>query len=166
VLTVAGIALVTLVAFEPSMALVHRFVFHGPLWCWHESHHAHPTARRIVRNDLLWLWPLAGAAALVAVGGPIAIGIGIGTVAYVGAYILAHDGIAHGRFPVPAFLKRMRTFRLLADMHHLHHRGGRRGGASPFAVYAAPLEQRWQMSEAFVPAPKPCPPARVRAARA
>lgn len=164
--TELGVALVTLVAFEPAMALVHRFVFHGPLWCWHESHHEHPTARWIVRNDLLWLWPLLASAALVSFGGPVLVGIGLGTTAYVGAYIFAHDGVAHGRFWVPMFVRRMSGFRLLAQTHHLYHRGGRHGGASPFAVYAAPLEHDWHLSENFVPATKPCSAAHVRAASA
>jgi len=163
-LTGSGVALVTLVALEPVMALVHRFVFNGPLWCWHESHHEHPTARRIVRNDLLWLWPLLGSAALISLGGPGLAGIGVGIVGYVAAYILAHDGVAHGRFWVPMFVRRMSGFRLLAQTHHLHHRGGRHGGAPPFAVYAAPVEHTWHVSKNFVPATKPCPPGRVRVA--
>jgi beta-carotene 3-hydroxylase len=161
--TELAVALLTLVVSEPVMAVVHRFVFHGPLWCEHESHHAHPTAHRIVRNDLLWVWPLLAAAALVTFGGPVLAGVGIGGAAYVAAYILAHDGVAHGRFWVPRFLKRMRVLRLLVETHHLHHRGGRHGGASPFAVYAAPLEHGWQVSEDFVPATKDCTPAQARA---
>ena len=161
-----GVGFVTLVAFEPLMALVHRFVFHGPLWCWHESHHAHPTARRIVRNDLLWLWPLLASVVVISFGGPVPVGIGLGMSAYAGAYIFAHDGVAHGRFWIPKFVRRMSAFRLLAQTHHLHHRGGRHGGASPFAVYAAPWEQSWHVSERFVPAARPCPHAQVRAASA
>ena len=57
-MTTLVVALATIVLAEPLMAMVHRFVFHGPLWCEHESHHAHPTVRRVVRNDLLWIWPL------------------------------------------------------------------------------------------------------------
>src|SRR5512144_2962698 len=94
------VASATLLAAEPIMALVHRFLFHGPLWCEHKSHHEHPTAGRIVRNDLLWLWPILISAALVALGGPVFLGLGIGTTAYVIAYIIAHDGVAHGRFRV------------------------------------------------------------------
>jgi beta-carotene 3-hydroxylase len=164
VATDLAVAVLTLIVAEPVMALVHRFIFHGPLWCSHESHHQHPTARRIVPNDLLWFWPLLAAAVLVTFGGSVLAGIGIGTAAYVGAYIFIHDGVAHGRFRVPGFVKRMRVAQALAETHQLHHRGGRHGGASPFAVYAAPLEHAWQMSRDFVPAAKPCPPAPVRAA--
>jgi beta-carotene 3-hydroxylase len=88
----------TLVLAEPMMTLVHRFVFHGPLWCEHESHHRQPTARSILRNDRLWIGPLATSALLVVLGGPVLTGIGIGLFTYVAAYIFAHDGIAHGRF--------------------------------------------------------------------
>src|SRR5439155_23268390 len=62
---------------------------------------------------------------------------------YVGAYVFAHDGVAHGRFWVPAVVRLMTVFRVVAQTHRLHHRGGREGvGASPFGVYGAPLENR------------------------
>jgi hypothetical protein len=141
------------------MTLVHRFVFHGPLWCSHKSHHEHPTARRIVRNDLLWLWPLLASAALVSLGSPVLVGLGIGGAAYVAAYILAHDGVAHGRFRVPTAVRRMTVFRVVAQTHHLHHRGGRDGvGASPFGVYLAHLEHRWRLSARYSPPTKVCWP--------
>ncbi len=165
VATEISVAVLTLILAEPVMAVVHRFVFHGPLWCSHESHHEHPTARRIVANDLLWLWPLLGSTALVTFGGPALAGAGIGIAAYIGAYIFMHDGVAHGRFWVPAFIRRTRVCRLLAETHHLHHRGGRHGGASPFAVYAAALEHGWHVTQDFVPAPKPCVPAHMVRAR-
>src|SRR4029077_3420803 len=97
----------------------------------HWSHHAQPTDRRVVRNDLLWLWPLAGSAALIIFGGPVLVGMGLGGVAYVAAYILAHDGVAHGRFWVPRAVRRMRVFRAVALTHRLHHRGGRHGAGAP-----------------------------------
>jgi len=159
VLTELAIAATTLVVAEPVMALVHRFVFHGPLWCEHKSHHEHPTIRRIVRNDLLWLWPLLTSALLVGFGDPVLVGFGIGGALYVAAYIVAHDGVAHGRFWVPAFIRRASILRVIAKTHRLHHRGGRNGvGASPFGVYLAHLEHRWGLSARYRPPTKVCPP--------
>ena len=158
-------AVTTFLLAEPTMTLVHRFVFHGPLWCEHETHHAHPSARRIVRNDLLWIWPLLASAALVAFGDPVLVGVGIGGAAYVAAYIFAHDGVAHGRFSVPRRVRRMTVFRIIAQTHRLHHRGGRRGmGAPPFGVYLAPLEHRLGLLIQYTPPTKLCAPARARAA--
>lgn len=152
------VSLATVVLAEPLMTLVHRFVFHGPLWCEHESHHAHPTSRRLVRNDFLWSWPLLASGAMVLFGGPVLAGIGIGGGLYVAAYIFAHDGVAHGRFWVPRPARRMRMFRLIARTHRLHHRGGRGGiGAPPFGVYLAPLEQRWGLLTNYRPPTKLCP---------
>jgi beta-carotene 3-hydroxylase len=139
------------------MTLVHRFVFHGPLWCEHESHHADPTARHIVRNDVLWTWPLLASAALVAFGGPALAGLGIGGALYVAAYIFAHDGVAHGRFPVPRWVSRMTVLRVIARTHRLHHRS--HGGAPPFGVYLAPLEHRWKLLVRYTPPTKVCGPA-------
>ncbi len=150
-------AIATFLLAEPVMTVVHRFVFHGPLWCEHESHHAHPTSRRIVRNDLLWTWPLLVSAVLVMFGGPVLAGLGIGGALYVAAYIFAHDGVAHGRFPVPRFIRRMTVFRIIAQTHRLHHRT--RVGAPPFGVYLAPLEHRWGLLVRYTPPTKLCGPA-------
>jgi beta-carotene 3-hydroxylase len=153
------VAIAALVALEPAMGLVHRFLFHGPLWCWHKSHHEYPTARRLVRNDFLWVGPLLASAILIWMGGPALVGIGIGTIAYVTAYVVAHDGVAHGRFAVPSVLRELGLFRLIAHTHHLHHRGGRDGaGASPFAVYLAHLEYRWRLSAGYTPPTRQCDP--------
>ena len=155
-----AVAAATLVLAEPVMTLVHRFVFHGPLWCEHESHHAHPTARRVVRNDLLWIWPLLISAALVRFGGRVLTGLGIGSALYVTAYIFAHDGIAHGRFAVPRWIRRLTVFRVIAQTHRLHHRGGRGGiGAPPFGVYLAPLEYRLGLLAHYTPPTRLCGPA-------
>ena len=149
-----AVAAVTFAVAEPVMTLVHRFLFHGPLWCEHESHHTHPTARRLVRNDLLWAWPLLGSAILVAVGGPVLAGLGIGGALYVVAYVFAHDGVAHGRFAVPRSVRRLAMFRVIARTHRLHHRT--RTGAHPFGVYLAPLERRWGLLVRYTPPTKPC----------
>ena len=153
------VALATHVLAEPLMTLVHRFVFHGPLWCEHESHHAHPNSRRIVRNDLLWSWPLLASVAMVLFGSSVLAGLGIGGVLYVAAYIFAHDGVAHGRFWVPRAVRRMSVFRIIAKTHRLHHRGGAGGvGAPPFGVYLAPLEHRWGILTNYTPPTKLCGP--------
>ena len=151
------VALATLVLAEPLMTVVHRFAFHGPLWCEHRSHHAHPTARRIVRNDLLWVGPLLVSAALITIGGPVCVGVGVGGAAYVAAYVFAHDGVSHGRFWVPRAVRRLTVFRIIAQTHRLHHRGGRDGaGAPPFGVYTAPLEHRWRLLADYRPPTKLC----------
>jgi sterol desaturase/sphingolipid hydroxylase (fatty acid hydroxylase superfamily) len=137
------------------------------LWCSHKSHHEHPTARRLVSNDLLWTFPLLTSATFIIAGrivstdlGAPLVGFGMGTAGYVFAYILAHDGVAHGRFWVPRFVRRMSAFRALAQTHRLHHRGGREGvGAPPFGVYAAPLEHRFHLSDRYSPPTRICSPA-------
>jgi len=152
----AAVVALTVLLAEPLMTVVHRFVFHGPLWCEHESHHAYPTARRVVRNDALWIWPLLVSAALVVFGGRMVAGVGLGGALYVAAYIFAHDGVAHGRFPVPRFVRRMTVFRIIAQTHRLHHRT--RVGAPPFGVYLAPLEHRWGILVRYTPPTKLCAP--------
>ena len=135
-----SIVLITLVVFEPLMSVVHRRLFHGPLWRWHRSHHESPNAHRLVLNDLIWVIHFALSGILILLG---AAGIGSGAALYGLAYVLAHDGLAHGRFPVPSVLRRTRLFRRLIRAHHLHHRTSSGSlGAVPFGIYSALVELR------------------------
>jgi beta-carotene 3-hydroxylase len=154
-----------MVTLEPAMSLVHRSVFHGPLWCAHRSHHEFPRARRFVPNDGLWLAYFLLFGALTAFGAMseapwagVLAGAGAGACGYGMAYVLAHDGFAHGRFWTPAVLRRSRLVRGLVRAHHLHHADGPRGaGRPPFGVYSAPIELAWGLSEGFVARYPSCP---------
>jgi beta-carotene 3-hydroxylase len=158
------VAILTMVLFEPAMALVHRWLFHGPLWCLHRSHHEQPRARRLVPNDALWVTYFVAFGALIAFGAQsvapwagAAVGFGAGACAYGIAYLAAHDGLAHGRFWMPAVLRRSRAVRRLVRAHHHHHRDGTAGmGAPPFGVYAAHLELEWGLSEDYEPRYRSC----------
>jgi len=157
--------LIVLVLSEPVMTLIHRWLFHGPLWCMHRSHHEFPASRKLVKNDLLWLsyFVFATAIFLLSVfyfdqlGGQILTGVSSGAALYGAAYIFAHDGVAHGRFYVPRSIKRHSFFRRLTMAHGSHHRGGVQGpGSAPFGVYSGPFELAHHLNDGFFPDYRPC----------
>jgi beta-carotene 3-hydroxylase len=123
------VATSALVAMEPTVAAVHRWVMHGRGWAWHRSHHRWQ-GRRIEANDL---YPVVFAAATIAtmtVGATIegltaVVWVGAGVTGYGIAYLVVHDLFIHerlGRLPGA----RSRYVRWVAAAHAVHHRSGRK----------------------------------------
>jgi beta-carotene 3-hydroxylase len=123
------VATSALVAMEPTVAAVHRWVMHGRGWAWHRSHHRWQ-GRRIEANDV---YPVVFAAATIAtmtVGATIEglaalVWVGAGVTGYGIAYLVVHDLFIHerlGRLPGA----RSRYVRWVAAAHAVHHRSGRK----------------------------------------
>lgn len=148
-----GIVAATVVAMELLAAAVHRHVMHGWGWRWHRSHHE-PRAGRLELNDLYALL-FAGLSllfftVLARLWAPFW-WVGAGMVVYGLLYAAVHDGLVHGRFPLPRGWRRGYAKRLV-QAHRLHHAVRTRDGAVSFGfLYAAPprrLRRRLREREA------------------
>lgn len=133
-----AIAAASFLAMEAVAALSHRWLMHGPLWCWHRSHHEGGERGGPVANDLFALVFALPAMAAIAAGlhGPRPLlWIGVGMTAYGAAYALVHDGIVHRRWPVPR--PRGRYLRRVLAAHRIHHACSEREGAVSFGFLSA-----------------------------
>ncbi|NML16458.1 sterol desaturase family protein [Azohydromonas caseinilytica] len=141
----AGFAAMEVVAWA-----MHRWVMHGPLWCWHRSHHEPGGGSRFERNDLFGLVFAALAIALFWIGTDVQWRalwwMALGITAYGLLYVLVHDGLVHRRIPFPFKARRGYLLRLVRA-HLLHHRSRERDGAVAFGFLWAPdperLEAQW-----------------------
>jgi beta-carotene 3-hydroxylase len=123
--------------------LLHRFVWHGPLWSVHRTHHA-PRRGRFERNDALSTLHAPIAIVLIVVGSrappsyaqDIAVGTGVGMTVFGALYLVLHDGLVHQRLPV-RLLARVPWLRAIAEAHSEHHR---RGGRGPYGILFGPWE--------------------------
>ena len=135
-------------AMEPWAACLHRWVWHSALWPVHRSHHRgrHDIAApggggRWEANDALSLLhaPIAiacilyGCLAPPSAGRELLYGAGLGMTLFGAAYVLLHDGLAHGRLPVSGLL-RWRFMRRVRMAHRIHHRTG----GAPFGLFLGP----------------------------
>lgn len=123
VLIFAALFLGTFVGMEGFAWVMHRYVMHGPLWCWHHSHHE-PRHGRFERNDLFAFVFALPAIILIYVGvqmgSPTALAIGLGITAYGAVYFMFHDGLVHGRFRVPIDGRRG-FWKTRMQAHRIHH---------------------------------------------
>ncbi len=123
--------------------LTHKYVMHGMLWCWHESHHR-PRSGAFEKNDLFAVIFSLPAIALIYLGTsgqPLLLPIGLGITAYGCAYFFMHDVLVHGRAgirirPKRGYLKRV------VQAHWIHHAVTTREGAVSFGfLYAPPVSK-------------------------
>lgn len=121
------VAVLSLLAMEPAVALVHRRVMHGWAWGWHRSHHQRQ-GRTFEANDLFPLVFAAATIAVMALGAAVAalsplLWVGAGVTAYGAAYLVVHDLFIHerlGRLPGAG----SRYIRWVTAAHRQHHRSG------------------------------------------
>lgn len=112
-----------LVAMEGVAWATHRYLMHGPMWTWHQSHHE-PRTGVFEKNDLFAVIFAGIAISLFAAGALTGIGAltaaAAGITGYGALYVLVHDGLVHRRFPLPVKPERGYLYRLV-QAHHLHH---------------------------------------------
>src|SRR5271155_5481114 len=102
--------------------VMHRYVMHGALWCWHRSHHE-PSHGVFELNDLFAVTFAMPAILFIWLGVNVSswwLPLGLGITGYGAIYAIFPDGLVHRRFPVP--LDGRRGFwRARVQAHCMHH---------------------------------------------
>ena len=145
----ASLAAASFAGMEVSAYVLHRYVFHGPLWGVHKTHHepghshgpkASPTWR-FEANDLfsvgfaavsmgaMWAGRKAPAASA-------AFPLGLGVALYGGAYFVLHDLYTHGRFA--PFRTKNAAAQAVKRAHGRHHQSLAKGGQEPYGLFLFP----------------------------
>jgi len=121
----------------------HKYVMHGFLWVWHESHHR-PRTGVFELNDLFAV--VFATPAIVAIyagvhGVHFLLPIGLGITAYGAFYSMFHDGLVHKRYPTPLNAK-SRFWKRLIQAHRIHHAINTKEGCVSFGfLFAMPARK-------------------------
>jgi beta-carotene 3-hydroxylase len=122
----SGTILLTLIGMELFSWFIHKYLFHGPLWFIHKSHHARTLHSSLEFNDLFSLMFASVSIALIYIGvhqsSDIHLAVGIGITIYGLVYFLVHDGLIHQRYPLwnktsNAYIKQVQRAH---QRHHVH----------------------------------------------
>lgn len=120
----------------------HKYVMHGFLWCWHESHHL-PRQGIFEKNDLFAVMFALPSIALIYLGTsgyPRLLWVGIGIALYGLAYFVFHDVIVHRRIRT-GYKPRSGYMRRIVQAHWIHHSvRSREGGVSFGFLYSQPVD--------------------------
>ena len=129
----------TFLFMEGVAWFTHKYIMHGILWVWHESHHK-PHQDVLERNDLFAIVFSIPSIILLYLGygnNPYLTAIGIGIFAYGVFYLLFHDIIVHQRVKWRP-KKRSKYLNRMIKAHYIHHKVHTKEGAEAFGFLYAP----------------------------
>jgi beta-carotene 3-hydroxylase len=133
----------TFAAMEGVAVFSHKYVMHGFLWCWHESHHL-PREGIFEKNDLfaaIFAVPSMVFIYLGTIGSPHLLWVGIGIALYGLMYFVFHDVIVHRRVRI-RYKPKNAYMRRIVEAHWVHHSTNGKAGAVSFGfLYSPPVDQ-------------------------
>ncbi len=129
-----GIVLLTLAGMEAFSWAIHKYLFHGPLWFIHKTHHGHNKGR-FELNDLFSILFASIALYLMWIARETLdyrfwIGAGIST--YGTIYFIFHDWFIHNRFK--AFKTHNRYLLTIRRAHKIHHKSTQKSPSEEFGL--------------------------------
>ena len=121
----------------------HKYLMHGWLWCWHESHHR-PREGIFEKNDLFAFYFALPSILFIWLGVNVSaplLPIGLGMTAYGFCYFAFHDGIVHRRLPF-RYNGKNAYMRRIIQAHYVHHATTTKEGAVSFGfLYTRPVKE-------------------------
>lgn len=135
------ILLGTFVLMEGVAWLTHKYVMHGWMWHWHESHHRHQQGIW-EKNDWFGICFAVLATVTIVVGSEVSrlwflFWVGLGVSLYGVFYTLFHDVLVHRRIKIK-ILPRHPYLKRIIRAHYLHHTVHTKKGAQAFGFLYAP----------------------------
>ena len=161
--------LLTAPCMEPFARLMHRYVMHGFVWGWHQSHHRPRGDKNtwFECNDLYALVFATFAIALIAFGVFVFylfLWMGYGMTLYGLIYFFVHDTMVHQRWPLK-WIPRRGYLKSLYQCHRLHHASTEKSNAvSPGSLYISSahlLKQKMQSQQLVKTRTSPAPQDKV-----
>lgn len=132
-----SIILTTLIAMEALSWTMHKYLFHGPLWFIHQSHHK-PHSSWFEFNDIFSLIFAAISLYLMWEGREsfnAGFWIGVGITVYGMIYFIFHDWFIHNR--VKAFKTTNRYLLGIRRAHKIHHKSLDKNPSEEFGLLLA-----------------------------
>ncbi|MCZ2473673.1 beta-carotene hydroxylase [Aquirufa ecclesiirivi] len=119
----------------------HKYIMHGIMWNWHESHHVHHK-HVLEKNDLFSVVFGVLSTLTIIIGAEIEayrplLWIGLGIATYGLCYFIFHDIIVHRRIKIKFKTKNSYLKRLI-KAHYIHHEVHEKEGAEAFGFLYAP----------------------------
>jgi len=127
--------LVTFFTMEGVAWFTHKYIMHGFMWNWHQSHHVHHK-NRFEKNDLFSVIFGIISTLIIIIGIEYKsfwylLWIGLGISFYGLFYFLFHDIIVHRRIKIRFKTKNKYLIRI-TKAHYIHHEVHTKEGASEF----------------------------------
>jgi beta-carotene 3-hydroxylase len=134
------LVIVSFLAMEGVAWFSHKYIMHGFMWSWHESHHI-PHQDKFEKNDLFSVVFSIPSISCFLLGTlypslNFLIYIGLGILAYGLFYLIFHDIIVHRRVKIK-YMAKSAYMRRLIRAHKVHHKTIGKEGATSFGFLIA-----------------------------
>jgi beta-carotene 3-hydroxylase len=129
-----AIVIITIIGMEALSWTIHKYLFHGPLWFIHQSHHQ-PHSGYFEWNDIFSLGFAALALSLIWIGHNnlnYYFWIGTGISIYGMIYFIFHDWFIHNR--IKAFKSNNLYLWAIKRAHKIHHKSLKKTPSSFFGL--------------------------------
>lgn len=122
----AWLIILTTLSMECISWLLHKYLFHGPLWFIHQTHHNRTAHSSFELNDIFSLFFALISICLIFIGAYISssiyLSIGFGITLYGLIFFIIHDGLIHQRYGIwnkvsNNYLKQIQRAH---QRHHMH----------------------------------------------
>ncbi|RFZ95345.1 fatty acid hydroxylase [Mucilaginibacter conchicola] len=136
-----GIVLLTIAVMELLSWAMHKYLFHGPLWFIHKTHHQQRHGW-FELNDLFSIGFAAFSLWLMWLGHftlDYRFWIGLGITIYGIIYFIFHDWFIHNRFK--AFKSTNRYLMGIRRAHKMHHKSTEKNPSEEFGLLVA--SRKW-----------------------
>lgn len=137
---ICGIIVIGTFLFMEGVAwFTHKYIMHGFLWVWHESHHKKHD-HTLERNDLFALvFSIPSITLLYFSWGinPYLSAVGLGILCYGIFYFLFHDVIVHQRIKW-RISKKSKYLKRMINAHYIHHKKHTKEDGEAFGFLYAP----------------------------
>lgn len=135
-----SLVVVTVIIMEFFAWFSHKYIMHGFMWRWHESHHS-KVKSLLEKNDLFGIIFGFFSCLFIVLGSKyesvqILFWIGIGISVYGILYFVFHDIIVHQRIKL-SFSAKNKYLKRIIKAHHIHHKTHTKEGAEAFGFLYA-----------------------------
>ena len=135
-----GLIVLTVIFMEFFAWFSHKFIMHGIMWNWHQSHHS-KVKTVLEKNDLFGIIFGLFSSLFIVLGSiyervNILFWIGIGISVYGILYFIFHDIIVHQRIKL-SFSAKNKYLKRIIKAHHIHHKTHTKDGAEAFGFLYA-----------------------------
>ncbi len=142
------IIIITIISMELISWILHKYVFHGPLWFIHKTHHAQTRHSTFELNDIFSLFFTLISIAFIYVGwftpSSLHLAIGLGITLYGFVYFIVHDGLIHQRYPFWNNKTSNPYLKQVQRAHQRHHIHPKKAPSEEFGLFFIIGRKYWR----------------------
>lgn len=143
-----SLVVITTLMMEIISWILHKYLFHGPLWFIHQTHHNRTLHQKLEFNDVFSLMFTLISILSIWKGwytpSDVYLYIGLGITLYGLIYFIVHDGLIHQRYPLWNTKPSNGYLRQVQRAHQRHHTYPNKAPSEEFGLFFIIGRKYWR----------------------